>query len=165
MNLELLKSPEIIQQNAIKFYRKDRVNTFGYYEELSNFQKLSNKIIDYDYDNIFYDCVENYYQAAKTTDLAIKKKMVNLSAFESKKIGKIVKLRENWDDLKFKVMWLGLKQKFNQPNMKEILLSTENKQLIEWCWWGDKIWGMDSKKGIGNNALGKLLMHLRNGIK
>jgi ribA/ribD-fused uncharacterized protein len=164
MNIEYLKTPEIIQPGAIKFIRKDGHNSVGYYEELSNFQK-TNKISDYDYPNIFYDCVENYYQSAKTTDADTKIEISKLSAYASKKLGATLNLRDDWIVLKFQVMWLGLKQKFNQPKFKEILLSTENKQIIEWCWWGDRIWGMDSKKGIGNNALGKLLMHLRDGIK
>jgi len=58
-------------------------------------------------------------------------------------------------------MWSGLQQKFICPTFKELLKNTENRQIIEWTWWNDQCWGMFDKTGTGCNALGKLLMKLR----
>ena len=156
-----LTTPDTIQPDAIKFIRKDSKNSQGYYEEFSNFTASSVKIVDEM--DIKYPNVENYYQASKSLDKAERLKFVNISAYSAKQLGKSIKLRSDWDNVKYDVMRKGLSQKFSDPKFMQILQSTKGKQIIEWTWWGDKIWGMNLQSQ-GNNALGKLLMELRDGL-
>ena len=52
--------------------------------------------------------------------------------------------------------------KFEQnPDLKEKLLATGNKTLIEGTWWKDTFWGIDLKTGQGQNHLGQILMEIR----
>ena len=44
---------------------------------------------------------------------------------------------------------------------QKLIEMTGNSTLIEGNWWNDRFWGVDSKTGIGENHLGKLLMELR----
>jgi len=141
----------------INSFRKE--NSF-----LSNMAKV--KI---SYDNIIYPSVENFYVAMKITkdkiikidkkEITIRKYISTLNPYESKKFGKKLILRKDWDNIKLKVMEYALKQKFSNYYYKEKLLFTENKQLIEGNWWGDIFWGVCKNKG--ENHLGKLLMQIR----
>ncbi len=58
--------------------------------------------------------------------------------------------------------------KYQQSDQcRDYLLSTENKQLIEFAFWGDKFWGCILKDGeyVGENQTGKILMEIRNEIR
>ena len=56
-------------------------------------------------------------------------------------------------------METGLRQKFNDPRLKELLIQTGQQALVEGNWWGDRFWGVC--KGTGENHLGQLLMKIR----
>jgi hypothetical protein len=65
-----------------------------------------------------------------------------------------------WDSTKEDRMKTILKHKFGQnPKMLKILLSTEDRTLVECSPW-DSTWGCGSN-GHGRNILGKCLMHVR----
>jgi hypothetical protein len=69
-------------------------------------------------------------------------------------------LREDWEDVKEKIMYKALKAKFTQhEEIKGILLKTKNKEIIEHTS-KDNYWG-DGGDGKGKNRLGNLLMKLR----
>lgn len=68
----------------------------------------------------------------------------------------IVKIRSDWKSVKDKVLMKGLKEKFKDKYLKDLLLSTNNKVLVENS---IGIWGMK------NNKLGEALMKLRDLIK
>jgi hypothetical protein len=161
-SLEKLKSYDIIQKDAIKFKK-------NYFDEFSNFEILKNPISDEK--GLKYDSVENYYQSRKSRDEDTWKLFSlldgkGISPFQAKKIGRTITMREDWDIVKYDFMREGLRQKFlKNPELKEKLLSTDDKQIIEWTYWGDMTWGMSDKLGAGANALGKLLMELREFIK
>lgn len=71
-----------------------------------------------------------------------------------------VKIRKNWDDIKFDIMLKILRLKFTQnPSLKKLLLGTGESILIEHTK-RDKIWG-DGGDGSGMNLLGKALMKIR----
>ena len=66
----------------------------------------------------------------------------------------------DWDKKKETIMYMGLEAKFTQhPELASLLLSTNNKELIEHSD-KDKYWG-DGGDGTGCNRLGRLLMRLR----
>lgn len=80
---------------------------------------------------------------------------------DSKKAGQVCRLREDWEEVKIQTMREILEIKFSDPELKQLLLDTDDAELIEGNHWGDKIWGVDSKTGEGENNLDKLLMELR----
>jgi ribA/ribD-fused uncharacterized protein len=121
-----------------------------------------------------YASVEHFYQALKATTRE-DHELVRLtgSPKEAKCMGSTIKLRSDWEDgapcidLSFKelVMLHGLRMKFNQhEDLKQKLLDTGDRDLIEYAPWGDTYWGVDKKK-FGQNRLGKLLMTVRAGLR
>jgi len=78
-----------------------------------------------------------------------------------KKRSRIIKLVEDWDNLKYDVMRELLWLKFSQPAFKIWLLETGNTIIQEGNYWGDTYWGIDLKTGKGENHLGKLIMEIR----
>lgn len=85
----------------------------------------------------------------------------NLEPRDIKKMGRQVKLVDNWEKIKFKCMKKCLLAKFADPELQAQLLATGDAVLEEGNTWGDKIWGIDLKTGEGENNLGKLLMEVR----
>ncbi len=82
----------------------------------------------------------------------------------SKRAGRKIKLRSDWEEIKDGVMKLALILKFSQhPKLGIKLLATEDAYLIEGNDWGDKYWGQVD--GEGKNRLGELLMEVREFLK
>lgn len=83
----------------------------------------------------------------------------------AKELGRSCVLREEWEQVKFQVMWHVLQAKFDQhPEAVAKLLETGERRIYEGNTWGDNIWGVVStgkKRYIGRNALGSMLMELR----
>ena len=89
---------------------------------------------------------------------------------QSKRLGRRVPLRNDWEDVKDQVMYDVCYAKFTQDkNLKEKLLATGNKELIEGNSHNDRCWGMtydrNTKSWIGENRLGIVLMKLRENLK
>ncbi len=76
--------------------------------------------------------------------------------------------RQDWDNIRFKVMKLCIELKLIQHYHKfsTVLISTKNKNIVEYSD-KDKIWGASNEKDqfIGVNAQGRLLMEIREKIK
>ena len=110
---------------------------------------------------IIYPSVEHAYQAAKTRDKKDKKKIAKCkSAGTAKQFGKYVKLREDWDKVKTKVMLSLVAQKFlKHRELRKKLISTKGISLVEYNFWKDTYWGVCN--GVGQNKLGKILMFVR----
>ena len=71
-----------------------------------------------------------------------------------------IKLRPDWEDVKEDVMMIALRAKFDQyPDLKQLLLSTAGKSLVEHTE-NDNYWG-DAGDGSGLNRLCDLLVELR----
>jgi len=130
------------------------------YNWFSNFEPITIII-----DNVKYPSVENYYQSQKTLDLEERKQFQNCSPSKSKFLGKKIKLRKDWDNIKNSIMKKALDIKFAKgTNQANKLLETGNDEIIEWNNWGDRIWGK-TLDGIGENRLGIMLMDIRNKLK
>lgn len=122
-------------------------------------------------DWIEYASVENAYQAAKTYSKEERCRIAKLAPNASKKAGRNVKLRDDWESIKLAVMYVGLRQKFDQPQWKNQLQANGVEYLVEWNNWGDRIWGIPCKIDenefaiptgqTGHNYLGRLLMVMR----
>lgn len=129
----------------------------GQYRFLSNFHVLFSPIEDEL--GLKYNSVEAAYQASKTLDIDERRVFTVLGADKAKKLGKKIKMRPDWDEVKLSVMEDLLRKKFTNDQLREKLLATGDVELIEGNWWGDRFWGVC--KGEGENHLGKLLMKIR----
>lgn len=113
------------------------------------------------YKGLTYPTVEHAYQALKTTDRETQDFVRGLSTpGQAKRVGKMVDLREDWDDIKLQLMEDLCRIKFTTNEFcKSRLLDTGDAELIEGNTWGDVYWGVC--KGVGENHLGKILMKIR----
>lgn len=129
----------------------------GSYRFLSNFHVCT--IL---YEGIRYPSTEHAFQAAKCIDPGMRELFLSESCIGAKRLGKAVGLRENWETIKFKVMYDICKYKFSTyPELKKKLLGTDNSTLEENNNHGDEIWGINKLTGKGQNYLGKILMKIR----
>jgi ribA/ribD-fused uncharacterized protein len=152
------------------------INTFtGRWRFLSNFYPV--KI---EHKGIIYPSVENFYVAMKIKeDQVINNKFITApdcheliskirNPAEAKKLGKIIKVRKDWDEIKFKIMEWGVNEKFKNPELSKMLIDTGEEELIEGNFWHDVYWGKCNCGRCGNtgeNNLGKILMSVREKIK
>lgn len=139
----------------------------GKYAFLSNF--YSSPIAPFN-DGIVYPTVEHAFQAYKTTDINKRKEIAaQPTPGKAKHLGRHVKIRDDWQEIRINVMYTALKEKFKDLELQTKLLSTGNAELIEGNTWSDNFWGdchcpkcRDIK---GENNLGKLLMKIREDYK
>lgn len=136
----------------------DTIEKFdGDYRFLSNFHPVPIIL-----DDVVYPTVENAFQAAKTLDKDMRLAFLFVSPGTSKRLGRNVELRADWQDVKLSIMHDLLKQKFTLPDLRVSLLATGDATLIEGNDWDDIFWGVC--RGVGENHLGKLLMQVRTEI-
>ena len=127
----------------------------GQYRWLSNFWPVIIRM-----SGLVYQSVEAAYQAAKTLDMTVRQRLTSATAAESKKIGKTVKLRPDWENIKLDVMYALVKYKFtHNEELRKKLLDTGDAYIEETNYWGDRFWGVSN--GTGENHLGKILMRVR----
>lgn len=105
--------------------------------------------------------VEHCFQAAKAVDPAEAARVAGAeSPAKAKQLGRQVKLRPGWDQVREEVMLRALRAKFAQhAESREMLLATKNRPLHEDAPW-DRYWG-----GAGKDRLGQLLMLVRDEIR
>ena len=127
---------------------------------LSNFYPVEIKL-----DGIVYPNAETAFQAQKTLDVEERRKFSMLkNPVQAKRLGRKVKLRDDWEEVKLDIMTEIVSQKFLQhPHLIEMLLQTGDEELVEGNKWGDRFWGVC--KGKGENHLGKILMKIRDTYK
>lgn len=114
------------------------------------------------YNGITFQNNEAAFQAMKCPSRA--NEFTNLNPSDAKRLGRKVKLRTDWEEVKESVMYLICFQKFKQNReLRERLLKTGNAELIEGNSWGDQIWGVCN--GVGKNLLGNILMKVRDEMK
>lgn len=116
------------------------------------------------YEGVTYLNNEAAFQAAKVIDIEDRKKFATLNPSEAKKMGRRVKLRKDWEEVKDGIMYNVCYAKFTQnPDLKEKLIATGDKELVEGNTWGDRCWGVCN--GVGENRLGKILMRIREELR
>jgi len=107
--------------------------------------------------------VEHLYQAHKASgSLEAHHILKCVTAADAKRIGNKIELPPDWDAKKTSIMETILRKKFEIPELREKLISTDGQILIEGNWWKDTYWGVCN--GVGLNKLGELLMKLRQEI-
>ena len=145
---------------------------------LSNFYPCEIK-----FKGIKYPSVEHYYVAQKFkgmqfyqghyfTEIDFKELLARVKeASDVKKIGQSMKIRTDWDAVKYNVMMYGVQYKFTKhDDLKQMLISTGDEDLVEGNFWHDQYWGDCTCNGKsclseGLNNLGKIQMIVRDEIK
>lgn len=142
------------------------INRFdGKYAFLSNYYSCP-----VTFGGITYENSEAAFHAQKTLSEKERRKFANLSPSESKRLGRKVTLRNDWEDIKTEAMYKVCFAKFSQnENLKRKLLDTGNQFLEEGTTWHDNCWGncvCEKCRNIpGENRLGKILMKIREELK
>lgn len=134
-------------------------NDYGW---MSNFYRC-----DIKYKGLIYKSSEAAWQAQKTLDEEVRKTFQFMTPAESKRAGRKVTLRPDWESVKYSIMVDVLTAKFRQNvQLLNWLMLTGEEQLLEnTTGWHDNTWGDCScpkcKNITGQNLLGKALMEVR----
>jgi len=114
----------------------------------------------------FYN-VENAFHSEKSGDGSFK----DFCAHEvegrivKEKQYEMIKLRPDWDLIKFDILLELTRIKFSQIELQRKLLATGDEYLQEGNDWGDTFWGVDNETGEGQNIFGKILMTVRQELR
>ncbi|MFA6066535.1 MAG: NADAR family protein [Candidatus Babeliaceae bacterium] len=144
--------------NAIYFYNKGQ----DYYE-FTNFQE--NYPVDPNNTGTWWPTTEHYYQAQKFINYpAIQEEIRKLpsarDAFNKARDYKKF-VRSDWQSVNLGIMHTAIKDKFTRyPQLKKILLDTQNRVLVENAGPHDNFFGAGAD-GRGENHLGIILMSIR----
>lgn len=119
------------------------------------------------FDGLTYASSEHLFQALKATNDKDKEFIRNAKTpQDSKKNGRAVFIRMDWESVKVDAMRVSLYLKFyHKTELIEKLIETGDRYLEETNWWNDTFWGVYYKTGKGENWLGRLLMELRSHLK
>ena len=132
---------------------------------LSNFYPISYTLESHD--DILYKSVEHGFQSEKAINIEDRNRIIEQKTPGlAKRLGKNIKCKPQWDEIKLEIMKKHVLAKFQQNDyIKKKLISTNNIILIEGNTWHDNFWGKCScVKCIScekNNNLGKILMEVR----
>lgn len=131
----------------------------GEYAFLSNYSASPFRI-----NYVLFPTMEHYFQANKADN---QNDYLHIAYAptpgEAKRLGRKIQLRPDWEKIKDNIMLTGLRKKFADPELRNLLLATGDEELVEGNYWGDTYWGVCN--GVGQNKLGKLLMQVREEIK
>jgi N-glycosidase YbiA len=142
----------------IKFYVREE--PYGF---LSNFWRSRQRM---EFDMTEYPTNEHWFQSYKAKDSKTRSWIAQApTAFAAMCAGRALRPHEtisNWDQIKVSVMLDGLRTKFENRDLRCMLLETGNATLMEDSptdmFWGGTLPG-------SANMLGKLLMQVRNEIR
>jgi ribA/ribD-fused uncharacterized protein len=137
----------------------------GSFDFLSNFYASN-----VEYNGLTYKNSEAAFQAQKTEDEEKREKFCELNPYDSKALGRKIKLRKDWGSVKSQIMYEVVKAKFTQNNnIKQKLIKTGDAHLEETNTWHDCIWGVCNCPKCAElpkqNLLGKILMRVREELK
>lgn len=140
------------------------------YAFLSNFYPSPIKVQLDNKTSMIAPTAEHLFQFMKTS--SIEEGIAILSAptpGEAKRLGRKCFLLKDWKNVRDKVMYEILVEKFTIPELKEKLLATGDEYLEEGNYWHDNYWGnchCEKCADItGQNKLGILLMKIREDIR
>lgn len=115
-------------------------------------------------DGVNYPTVEHAYQAAKTLEPEFREAIrLCETPGQAKRMGKQIPMRKDWEGVRVAVMLELLRQKFSVGYLRDALIETGNREIIEENTWNDVFWGVCN--GFGQNWMGELLMQVREEIR
>ena len=149
-------------------------NTIAFFGELNPFSNFHEAKFICEGEE--FHCSEQYIQWKKAVlfnDSITEKRILNSSdALNCKDAARDIKNfnKEEWDSNAEELCYEGIKQKFEQnPHLKEVLMETGNKTLVEAC--HDNVWGtgkalsdpdcLTQTKWNSYGILGRILMKIR----
>lgn len=135
----------------------------GDYKWLSNFD-----LCEITYKGLTYSSTEAAYQAQKTLREELRIPFTKATPSQSKKMGRALPLRYDWELVKLGVMEDVLRRKFAQKPWRDKLVATGLVELVEWNTWCDIYYGRctcGKHNGEGQNHLGELLMKIRDEVR
>jgi ribA/ribD-fused uncharacterized protein len=141
--------------DPIYFYSKTTA-----WHELSNFAPFG-----FAEDGAYWPTVEHYFQAQKFPgpDNAAYREKIRKSKTpkEAKALGRTrsIAIRPDWEEVRDSIMLAALRKKFATAKLRDLLLSTGDRPLVEASPF-DYYWGC-GRSGRGKNRLGELLMQTR----
>ena len=114
----------------------------------------------------FAESTEHLYQAAKADDQYNAWAILKAEAPDSaKRMGALVKKRDDWDKVKVPIMLeLQTYKFFRNPSLRERLLETGDALIVETNNWCDTFWGRcvcEIHNNEGQNCLGQIIMLVR----
>lgn len=135
------------------------INSFrGRYLFLSNFYE--GKV--FEYKGMKFTNTEAAFHSQKC--LKLQKDFEMMRPSQSKKLGRRVPLRPDWNKVRDDVMYKVCMCKFTQdPELRQKLIDTGDSYLEEGNQHGDKYWG--TVNGNGKNRLGHILMKIREELR
>lgn len=87
-----------------------------------------------------------------------------LNPSEAKRLGRRVRLRCDWEEVKDGIMFEVVMAKFGGSQaLADALLATGDEKLVEGNTWGDRYWGVCDGKGL--NKLGGILERVRENLR
>ena len=114
------------------------------------------------YQGVTYQNTEAAFHAQK--DLSRRNEFTSLSPSGAKRLGRRVRLRGDWeqvkDDIMFDIVWYKFVQ---NPELAKQLIATGDEELVEGNDWNDRYWGVC--RGVGQNKLGKILQRVRSELR
>lgn len=135
---------------------------FFYSRSMSYFEFSNMYHSPFEYGGRWYRTIENFYNSQMFVD-AGKKESIRTAAtpllarrYTREYLSDPnIKVREDWEEVKFDILYDGLKAKFTQNiKLRDLLLSTGEIKISEKS--DDKFWGYK-----GDDVLGRFLMKLR----
>lgn len=132
----------------------------GSYSCFSNFYLREVK-----YKDKIYKTKEHAFQCQKATNCRDFEYVFNApTPLKAKRRSRAINLRDNWNHVKVSIMKEIVLEFFKQHNdLRDILMSTDDAELIEGNDWGDVFWGVCNEEG--ENHLGKILMEVRDMLR
>ena len=128
------------------------------YSWLSNFHPVPIHWMGLDFAS-----VEHAYQASKCEyEEDCLKFTGSISPGQAKRLGRAIEVRADWNKIRLSVMMNLTTQKYKDPTLRDMLLSTGSALIIEGNTWKDTFWGVCN--GVGENNLGKIIMSVRQSI-
>lgn len=128
----------------------------GIFRFLSNFHPAA-----VNYGGFKFGSTEAAYQAAKAENPEDISKFVGINPGAAKRLGRSIKIRDDWNQIKNIVMLQLTCEKYLNKELRNQLLATGNAYIEETNMWNDIYWGVCGKTGKGKNQLGKTLMYVR----
>jgi len=120
--------------------------------------------VDIVYEGLTYPSAECAFQASKCANEGERKMFTVINGAQAKALGKKIKIRPDWNEVRLSVMWNVLQAKFAQhPDLAAKLVATGDEEIVEGNTWNDKFWGVCN--GEGMNHLGIMLMAIREEYK
>lgn len=145
-------------------------NSISFRKTTEQYGGLSNMASGYtiNVNDIIIPTIEHLYQACKFPEhpelqeaILLESSPINAKAISRKNESLV---REDWNTVRIHIMrWcLRIKLSQNWEKFSKLLNETGNKDIVEFTY-KDKLWGavLEGDKYIGINALGRLLMELR----